>query len=111
MKNKFFLSLAVIAILCLGWWTVKAQLQKTNSPRQLWEYKTIQLVSSGGDWLSWREDNNELPLPVNSVGKRAELGNAGWELVTVATYITSSGAGVTFSTHTNSVVQYFKRPK
>ena len=106
--KKLFLSLAVIAILCMIWWTVKAQSQQTNSSRQIWEYKTIQLFGSGDDgWQSWMEDNVALPLPVNGTAKRTALGNAGWELVTVATYVSTAGS----STYTSSIIQYFKRPK
>ena len=95
------------------WWTVQAQSQNTNSVRQMWEYKTIQLYSSGGDWLSWTEDNVTLSLPVNPVAKRTELGNAGWELVSVATFVNSSFFATTggYSTYTSAVAQYYKRPK
>jgi hypothetical protein len=90
------------------WWTVQAQTQRTNLSRQLWEYKTVQLVGSlDYGWQSWSEDNVALPLPVNPSAKRTELGNAGWELVTVATYVNTAGSSV----YTNSVAQFFKRPK
>ena len=110
--KKLFISLAVIAILCMIWWTVQAQTQKTNSSRQMWEYKTVQLYGSGGGaWQSWSEDNKELPLPINPIAKRTELGNAGWELVTVATYVDSHSLSGGYSPYTSSIVQFFKRPK
>jgi hypothetical protein len=105
--KKLLMSLAVVAVLCMIWWTVQAQTQQTNSSRQMWEYKTIQMVGPSGDWQSWYEDNVALPLPVNGAAKRTALGNAGWELVTVATYVSSIGS----DTYTSSLIQYFKRPK
>ena len=113
--KKLFISLAVIAILCMIWWTVQAQSQKTDSSRQIWEYKTLQLYGAGGDWQSWSEDGKELSLPISPTAKRTELGNAGWELVSVATYVNSSLASTAsvwgYSTYTSSIVQFFKRPK
>ena len=81
----------------------------------MWEYKTIQLVGSIGGWESWTEDNVALPLPANPVAKRTELGNAGWELVSVATFVDSyprqTGSLYNYSTYTSAMTQYFKRPK
>jgi hypothetical protein len=105
--KKLLIPLAVMVVLCMIWWAVQAQSQQTNSARQMWEYKTIQLVGSPGDWGSWYEDNVALPSPVNPTAKRTALGNAGWELVTVATYVSTIGT----DTYTSSVVQFFKRPK
>jgi hypothetical protein len=41
MKNRLYLSLVVIALLCLAGWTGYAQGQRTGSARQAWEYKVI----------------------------------------------------------------------
>ena len=81
--KKLLIPLAVIAIFCMLWWTVQAQSQQTNSSRQMWEYKTIQLFGSGDEMAVVSEDNVTLPLPVNGTAKRTALGNGGWELVTV----------------------------
>jgi hypothetical protein len=114
MKNRLYLSLIVVAALCLAGWTVHAQLQRSSPARQTWEYKTITMgrVASGAVWSSWSEDGKQLPLPVDAMVKRAELGNQGWELVAVNTMEDSpmDARGVP-STFTTILVQYYKRPR
>ena len=38
MTNRLFLSLVVVAVLCLAGWTGYAQVQRNNPMRQTWEY-------------------------------------------------------------------------
>ncbi len=69
MKNKIYLSLAIIAVLLgsIGW-TVSAQ--KTGSATQTWEYKVITVYGT-----------NDLP-PANP-DQLNQMGTQGWELVTI----------------------------
>ena len=107
MKNRLYLSIATVTLLCVAGWTVHAQLQRGNSARETWEYKTILMSRNSIDenWSSWYEDDKPLPLPVNGMAKRAELGNQGWELVTVVAI--GDGAGGA----TGRLQQFYKRRK
>lgn len=110
MKNKLFFSLAAIAILCVAWFAVQAKLQKTNTLRQQWEYKTIQVYGPNGNWQTWWEDGKELPKPVNGA-RRAELGNEGWELIAVVPLMSETYNMTGGNQGTTGLIQYFKRPK
>lgn len=99
-------------MLCIAWWTVQAQLQKTNSARQVWEYKTLVFWADGNDFTAWWEDGNPLPIPINGVAKRAELGNLGWELAGVTSYASNSNETSNgLISFTTQLIQYYKRPK
>ena len=41
MRNRLFLSLVVVALLCLAGWTGYAQGQRSNPARQTWEYIVV----------------------------------------------------------------------
>jgi hypothetical protein len=41
MTNRLFLSLVVVALLCLAGWTGYAQVQRSNPMRQTWEYLMV----------------------------------------------------------------------
>jgi hypothetical protein len=41
MTNRLFLSLVVVALLCLAGWTGYAQVQRSNPTRQTWEYIVV----------------------------------------------------------------------
>jgi hypothetical protein len=41
MTNRLFLSLVVVALLCLAGWTGYAQGQRSNPMRQTWEYLMV----------------------------------------------------------------------
>ena len=91
MKNKLYPSLVVVAFLCLGGWIGYGQ--RTSSVRQTWEYKTVlrsrgfaaaeENHSRAAAWDSWAEDGKTLPTPVNITAKLTQLGEQGWELVSV----------------------------
>ncbi len=91
MKNKLYLSLVVVAVLCLGGWIGYGQ--RTSSVRQTWEYKTIlrsrgfaageENLQRAAEWSSWAEDKKPLPTPVDITAKLTQLGEQGWELVSV----------------------------
>ena len=102
MKNKTYLSLAVIAILCAALWTVYGQGQRGNPARQAWEYKTLVLTITGGPKTTLYEDGKQLPASATPITRAAELGGEGWELVSVTG---------TESQYTTTYVYWFKRPK
>ena len=113
MKNKLFLSLAVIALLCLAGWTAHAQLQRSSPARQTWDYKWISVargVESNQDWSVWAEDDKPLRGPVNIAPKIKELGDQGWELVSVTPYSNHS-CNQGCAGFTSQATYYFKRPK
>jgi len=72
MKNRLYLLLVLVGLLCLAAWTTHAQLQK-SSTRQAWEYQEVQLPS------------NE-----NATAALNRLGAQGWELVGVTSGCPSS---------------------
>ena len=41
MTNRLFLSLVVVALLCIAGATGYAQAQRSNPPRQTWEYTVV----------------------------------------------------------------------
>ena len=64
MKNRLYLLMVIVASLFLAQWTAHAQLQRSSSARQTWEYKTI-LVNRNSineNWSSWFEDDKQLPF-------------------------------------------------
>ena len=117
MRQRLSLYLLVGVLLSMAGWTAHAQLTRTNTVRQSWEYKTITFFtkSQNATWSVWWEDGHELPLPVNGAAKRAELGNQGWELVAVANgegSIVNERSDASFSMpFTTNQIQFYKRPK
>lgn len=65
MKNKSYLALVLVALMCLAGWTAHAQLEKNVPAKQTWEYLEVELIDS----------------PATS--KLNHLGSEGWELVQV----------------------------
>lgn len=68
MKNRFYLSLIVVALLCMAGWNVYAQ--RSVPPRQTWEYKV----------------DLEAKLDLSSLGAQ------GWELVTAVCLNENAGS-------------------
>ena len=91
MKNKLYLSLVVVAFLCLVGWNGYGQ--RTSIKRQTWEYKTVlrsrgfaaaeEKLQRAAVWDSWAEDKQPLAAPVDITAKLTQLGDQGWELVSV----------------------------
>lgn len=106
MKNRLYLSLFVV-LLCLGGWTVRAELQRSNPARQTWEYKSIVVgrLSISEPFSSWAEDGKQLPPPIYMETKYRELGNQGWELVAVLPIADTVGGATT------RIQLFYKRPK
>lgn len=66
MKTRFYLPLALAALVPLVAWTAPAQLQRTDSTRQAWEYVEIQL-----------------PSDADATPTLNQFGAQGWELIGV----------------------------
>ena len=117
MKNQFYLAAIVIALLSLSILTAAGK----QTGRQAWEYKDIVASRTftapdttngavwANDWNQWAEDGKALPAPVNMLAKLKDLGDQGWELVSVTP--TSSAAGTWISGATTHEIWLFKRPK
>lgn len=106
MKNRFYFWLPVFVVLCLAGWTVNAQLQKSGSARQAWEYKSMVFAIDGFGRQTLYEDGKQVPGSVVPITRAPELGAQGWELVSVAaTDRTISGGSVATFTY------WFIRPK
>lgn len=90
-----------------------------------WEYRWIVVVraaESNAEWVKWYDNSSEgrkeLPGPINTNAKAAELGDQGWELVAVTPMSNNTGGHVTqgygssdMAGYTSQLTYYFKRPK
>jgi hypothetical protein len=124
MKNRHYLSLVVVALSCLAAWTVHAQLQRSSPVRPTWEYKSI-VLTRGIDNAAWTgrfEDGKAIPGPFEAILKSKELGDQGWELVSVTPISSYAHAGYkdikpsgyttpSWAGYTDGLVYWFKRPR
>lgn len=136
MKGRIYLSAVVVAVLCLtGGMTYgqkrtgnSAEQKSGGSARQTWEYKVIfryrgfegarqgENFQRAGDWYAWSDNAKDLPTPVDMVEKLTELGDQGWELVSVTARSGYLGgleihAAGDFAGFTSDEIWVFKRPK
>ena len=82
--------------------------QRSSPIRQSWEYKSIELARSSGTSEAWLEDARPLPGPVNILSKSKELGDQGWELVSVTPIPSYRDNSPPYS---DNLLYFFKRPK
>ena len=87
MKNRLYLFLTVVALICVVGWTTQAKLQKGG---QNWEYLEVQLSANSG-----------------ATPTLNRYGNQGWELVGVTSGCPSSPS----SAQVCGYWAYFKRPR
>lgn len=93
MNKRIYLSLAMIAMLCLVGWNGFAQKSNAAAARQTWEYKVV--TAYGTTDVS----------PANT-NKLNEMGAEGWELVSILSE-ESARSGATL----RRAEFYFKRAK
>lgn len=110
MKTGLYLSLLVLVAL-LGVVGLTDQGQGASVVRQTWDYKIIARSRDPFkvpfDWNNWSEDAKALSTPVDILAKTKQLGEGGWELVSVTPRSSNAGAaGVT-----TEELWVFKRPK
>ena len=82
-----------------------------SAPRQAWDYKILMFVTASIDLADTRgpalyEDGKQVPVPrdtTNMLPRIKELGDDGWELVTVSQVPGTEGRW--------QFRYYFKRPK
>ena len=107
MKERLYLSLLVGVLLCLAGWTAHAQLQRSGTARQAWEYKSLVLIiqtRAAGSQNTLYEDGKTVPgTPLTRI---PELGAQVWELVSVAATLSPST-----TIDTSTYVYWLKRPK
>ena len=106
MNTKPLLWVAV-PLMCLAALAVQAQLQGQRPPpvRQIWEYKSMSFIIEGtvsGAKTVLYEDGQRLPGSPTPIERAPDLGNQGWELVSIA---------ATESQRISTFVYWFKRPK
>ena len=121
MDSKPLPFMAIAAVAVLAGFGFREQQRATTK----WEYRSLVIVrraESNSEWTRWGEASaggyQELPGPVNVSAKATELGEAGWELVTVTPMSNNAGGHITqgygssdIAGFTSQVVYYFKRPK
>src|SRR5690349_12995226 len=96
-RTHVSLLVAAIAVVCAVHWAAPAHSQPTAAtpPRPVWEYKAILLTRSVGSEFAWAEDGQALEGTPNMIAKAKELGEQGWELVTVTPVSSESVEGRT----------------
>jgi hypothetical protein len=125
MKIRLYLSLIVVALLCLVGWTGYAEGQRNRPERQAWEYKSL-VAFVEGDKMTLHEDGRRLPGSSTPISSMPELGAQGWELVSVAATATQFRVNADAKDHdfrphqtvvagnaiaSTTFVYWFKRPK
>ena len=88
VKSKIALVIATIAFLCLVGWNINAQ----DSSSGDWEYKIVTV---------WGHPD----APASNLKQLNDLGNDGWEMVTLETENLTRG-----TTRQTKRTYYFKRP-
>jgi hypothetical protein len=94
-----------------------------HSATQHWEYRSfiiVRPVKTGAQFTSWADvlpdgTVKELPLPVSAGIRANQLGNEGWELVSIVPMSANSCGGSTVdgdcAGFTSQIMYWFKRPK
>ncbi len=90
--------------------------EQRNTGKQTWEYKSIGIYRSALDnseFSDWYETSGQtgkqLPPPVSMPAKANELGDQGWELVSVTPI--SNRSCPDCAGFTSQISYWFKRPK
>lgn len=123
MKRTLYSSLVIVALFGLAGWTAYARLQRISYTGQTWEYKSI-VITRGygaaklGEYLKtaeafsyWAEDGKALAGQVNMISKSKELGDQGWELVSVTPLSSIASSQGSYAGFTDVLIYWFKRPK
>ena len=120
MNRKLYLPLMIGIIAFSTVWVVYGKQQKAAPVNQAWEYKTIVIVrsaQSNATWSDWAEVSGDaaktLSLPVSVPKKAQELGEQGWELVSITPISNNAGSatGSDLAGFTSQIMYWFKRPK
>ena len=115
MNKGFFLTILIAIMAIVITWTISSRAQ-VGGARQLWDYKSIVIVRSAqtnANFSDWAEATGEsvktLPLPVSMPKKCKELGDRGWELISVTPM--SNNTCENCAGFTSQIVYWFKRAK
>lgn len=123
MKPVVYLPLIVTIILFCTVWNVYGKEKNKVPAAQSWEYKVIVIVrpaQSNATWSDWAEISGEqsrtLQLPVSVPKKAKELGEQGWELVSITPISNNAGGSGSsgyndLSGFTSQIMYWFKRPR
>ena len=108
MKNGLYLSIVlVVVVLCVA--LLMGYGQGGSAVRQTWEHKSIVIITPArSDW-TWAEEGKDLPGAPNMIVKSKELGEQGWELVSVTS--TSWIYDANHNGRTSHLTYWFKRLK
>jgi len=116
MNKKYFFPAVIAVIALLTFFAAYAKQQRNNLPMQAWEYTSL-IIARGainnGQFSVWYEATGEnvkeLSLPVSVPAKAQELGNQGWELISVTPVSNHTSTGT--AGFTSQIIYIFKRPK
>ena len=122
MDSKPLPFMAVAALAAFAGFGFRGETQRAT---QKWEYRWIVVVrpaEANAEWVKWFDNSadgrKELPGPINTNAKVAELGEQGWELVGVtpvsnhtAGHLTQGYGSADMGGYTSQLTYYFKRPK
>jgi hypothetical protein len=115
MNKTFYPPLMIVALIFLTVWALYGQ-EQSNTVKQTWEYKSVMIVRAAmvnADFSDWFESSGQtvkqLASPVSIPAKTKELGDQGWELVSVTPI--SNNLCQECGGFTSQINYYFKRPK
>ena len=116
MNKKLYVPVIIAAMVFLSIWIAYGQGQKNTPGRQAWEYKSIIIVRAArtnAEFSDWAETSGEvakqLSLPISVPAKLKDLGDQGWELVSVTPV--SNNTCPECGGFTSQISYWLKRPK
>lgn len=105
--NRTHLGILMAAIVCLAFIVAQGQIPRGSAARQAWEYKSLVFTIDGVGRESFFEDGSKVAGGLVPIARIPELGNQGWELISVAATDRTTGTGASVLTYT----YWLKRPK
>ena len=118
MGNRVFWPAAFCAAVFLFAGAQNAFMQRATGQR--WEYRSMIIVrpaQTGAQFTSGAEilpdgTVKDLPLPVSAGARANQLGNEGWELISIVPMSNNAcGNGGDCAGFTSEIMYWFKRPK
>lgn len=121
MNKKIYLPLLIAVLVVFTIWVSYGRAPKNNPVTQKWEYKRISVFADPSDmttYTQWTEfdgaQTKQLPTPVSTPIKTNELGEQGWELISVtpiSNYLRLGYTSTVLLGATSRIDYWFKRAK